>query len=165
MKNLKVLENIYQTNTKLKPFFKSALEDKFFEVLQEIYPKYKIVRQYKDDRYKNPKTGYKFACDFYIEELDLFIEIQGYRTHGSHPMLKNEKSSDKTYKSDCLKRSIAKLNHLNFLEVFDRNIDNFTVENIKNFISSFFKFRTQLWNSNGIFENYSEKTKFFKKIH
>lgn len=165
MKNSEILEKVYQSKLKNKTFFKSALEDKFFEVLKEIYPNYKILRQYKDERYKNPKTNYKFACDLYIEELDLFIEIQGYKTHGSHPMLITEKSSDKTYKSDCLKRSIAKINHLNFLEVFDRNLSNYTKENIKEFISSFFKSRTQLWNSNGIFETYDEKTKFLKRIY
>ena len=36
-----------------------------------------ISRQYKTKEYP-------FCCDFYIKPLNLYIEIQGYWTHGSH---------------------------------------------------------------------------------
>ena len=46
-----------------------------------MYPD--TIRQYKDSRYP-------YNCDFYIPCLDLFIEFQGYWTHGEHPFNPND---------------------------------------------------------------------------
>lgn len=33
----------------------------------------------------NNKTTYPYSCDFYIPEIDYFIEFQGSWVHGKHP--------------------------------------------------------------------------------
>ena len=102
----------------------------------------KVIKEYNKDK------RYPFRCDFYIPEIDLFIELQGYQGHGKHPF--NEQSSEDlklldywkskakqySYKkdknqyekyikiwtiSDPLKRKIAKENNLNWLEFFSLN--------------------------------------------
>lgn len=97
--------------------------------------------QYRDD------DRYPFTCDFYIPSLDLFIEYQGYWTHGGEPYIGTEnqlrivkdwknKSNEvnfkgkfkKSYKiaintwtvSDVQKREIAKENKLNWVEFFNK---------------------------------------------
>lgn len=91
-----------------------------------------ISRQYKTKEYP-------FCCDFYIKPLNLYIEIQGYWTHGSHPYDSNnindlQKLDTWKQKSintmqyetainiwtvkDVLKRQTAKQNNLNYLEIF-----------------------------------------------
>lgn len=56
-------------------FNKSREEEYVAEILSS---KYKILRQYKS-------SVYPFYCDFYIPEINLFIEINGHWTHGKHP--------------------------------------------------------------------------------
>lgn len=90
-----------------------------------------VKRQYKD------KIRYPYNCDFYIPELDYFIELQGYYTHNTHPYNPNSISDQilvERYKEkygpkcqaitiwtikDPEKRECAKHNHLNFKEVWD----------------------------------------------
>lgn len=48
-----------------------------FSYIKEKFPS--VKRQYKDN------IRYPWRCDFYIPELDYFIEIQGYYTHNTHP--------------------------------------------------------------------------------
>ena len=90
-----------------------------------------VKRQYKD------KIRYPYNCDFYIPELDYFIELQGYYTHNTHPYNPNSISDQvlvERYKErygpkcqaitiwtikDPEKRDCAKRNHLNFKEVWD----------------------------------------------
>lgn len=43
-----------------------------------FYSIYNTYTQYKS-------SVYPWHCDFYIKELDLYIEYQGYYTHGNHP--------------------------------------------------------------------------------
>ena len=105
-----------------------------------------IERQYKSELYP-------FHCDFYIPELNLYIEYQGYWTHGwnlnkpygpydpsnlEHQYLvakwqKRLNKGHETYAnaihvwtvSDPLKRQTAKDNNLNWLEfwTFDEFIE------------------------------------------
>lgn len=104
-------------------------------IFKKLLEKYHIVlRQYKS-------TLYPFNCDFYIPSIDLYIEYQGFFTHGNEPYLnlphqkliieswKNKNSNfynnaikNWTY-TDPLKRNIAKINKLNWLEFF--NIEDF----------------------------------------
>lgn len=91
-----------------------------------------IKRQYKSEKYP-------FACDFYVPELDLYIEYQGTWTHGKEPYNEQNKehmqlllkwrekaNTSKFYNNainvwtikDPLKRKIAKENGLNWLEFF-----------------------------------------------
>ena len=113
---------------------KSNQENIIYNLLSS---KYNIVkRQYKSDLYP-------FACDFYIPELDLYIEYNGYWTHGFEPYVGRQEQIEKVksweskntpqYKKaiidwterDVLKRTTAKQNNLNYLEFF--NMDEFNM--------------------------------------
>ena len=109
----------------------SKPEEELYLYIKEKFPD--VKRQYKD------KVRYPYFCDFYIPELDLFLELNGTWTHGKHPYDMNskedntmlniwkEKSKDhpmylsaiKTWTiSDVSKRNKAKENNLNFKEVW-----------------------------------------------
>ena len=104
--------------------------------LQKNYIKEKfpnVKRQYKD------KIRYPYHCDFYIPELDYFIELQGYYTHNTHPYNPNsildqvlverykEKYGPKCQSitiwtiKDVEKRNCAKNNNLNYKEFWNLN--------------------------------------------
>ena len=88
--------------------------------------------EYKDERYP-----YKY--DFYIKEVDLFIEYQGFNTHGVHPYrghcdddelikmidrLDEGRANKVKYvwtKNDVEKRRTAKQNNINFLELWPKD--------------------------------------------
>ena len=114
----------------------SKPEQKIKKLLSE---KFSLVKyQYKFELYP-------FNCDFYIPEKDLYIEYQGFWTHGKEPFVGTEnqlkiienwykKSNETGYKnrlkymysnaiyiwskSDPLKRDIARKNNLNWIEFF-----------------------------------------------
>ena len=116
---------------------KSKEEDKIFMFLTQKFKT--VIRQYRSD-------VYPFACDFYIPEIDLYIEYQGFWTHGKEVYNENnpqhlkiiqewqQKSQEinfkKKYKDlyknaiyiwtkkDPMKRKIAKENKLNWIEFF-----------------------------------------------
>lgn len=103
---------------------KSKMEDISYNLIKEKFPD--VIRQYKTDRYP-------FLCDFYIPNLDLFIECQYHPSHGLHPFNKDDINdillSKKLHNSkfgdyiwtikDPYKRKIAKENKLNYLEFFN----------------------------------------------
>lgn len=130
-------DKCYKTQKKNGTINKSKEEDKTYELLKK---KFNIVeRNYKCDKYP-------FSCDFYIPDLDLFIECQYSMFHNKRPYLgteedlkeieilkqksikrKQQNGNKKTrYDSvidtwinrDPLKRKIAKQNNLNYLEFF-----------------------------------------------
>lgn len=72
-----------ETRKKHNCYNKSIFEDNYYNKLCLMYPNTTIVRQYFD------KERYPFKCDFYIKEKDLFIELNGYWVHNSHPFDKN----------------------------------------------------------------------------
>ena len=122
-------------------FNSSSTEEEFFLYIKSRFPK--VIRQYKD------KNRYPYFCDFYIPELDYFIELQGYYTHGKHPFDPNSNEDlqlieyyKKKYGEDCQpitiwsikdveKRNCAKCNHLNFKEVW-------SLEDGKNFVNDLY---------------------------
>ena len=133
-----VKNKVFNTKRKNGTFSTSSIEEKFYDFLLTIFKEDVIKRNWN----KDPR--YPWHCDFYIESLDLFIEIQGLWTHGDHPFdCTNEKDLNiletwkeksltrKFYRSaikiwsevDVLKRETAKKNHLNFLEVFSNDIE------------------------------------------
>jgi hypothetical protein len=118
---------------------KSKQEDEIYNLLIQKYPD--IIRHYKSELYP-------FICDFYIPELDLYIEYQGYWKHGKEPYIGSneqkeiiklweERSKEINFKgelkeeysdaikrwtiSDPLKRETAKKNNLNWIEFFNMN--------------------------------------------
>jgi len=132
-----ILGKIYDTKKKNNTFHTSKPEDKLYGILLSRYSN--VIRQYCDERYP-------FSCDFYIPEKDLFIEFQGSWVHGKEAFNKNNKNhikkinrwaklseNKKYYKKaidvwtdlDVRKRELAKLNNLNYLELFDLSgVDN-----------------------------------------
>ena len=71
------IEKIMATKRLNKTFNSSKPEEDFYTELLQLFNKFDIKRQYKDDRYP-------FNCDFYIQSLDLFIELNLNWTHGGH---------------------------------------------------------------------------------
>ena len=141
MSSYEMQERRYNTMKRNHTFNSSSTEEELFLYIKSRFPK--VVRQYKD------KNRYPYFCDFYIPELDYFIELQGYYTHGKHPFDPNSNEDlqlieyyKKKYGEDCQpitiwsikdveKRNCAKSNHLNFKEVW-------SVEDGKNFVNDLY---------------------------
>ena len=125
----------YNRNLNLKEhnsFNSSKPEEELFLYIKSKFPT--VKRQYRD------KEKYPWQCDFYIPELNYFIELNGNWTHGKHPYNKNNvddknqlelwkskyKNAHKYYLNaiktwtiyDVNKRETAKRNNLNFKEVW-----------------------------------------------
>ena len=141
MSSYEMQERRYNTMKRNHTFNSSSTEEELFLYIKSKFPK--VVRQYKD------KNRYPYFCDFYIPELDYFIELQGYYTHGKHPFDQNSNEDlqlieyyKKKYGEDCQpitiwsikdveKRDCAKRNNLNFKEVW-------SVEDGKNFVNDLY---------------------------
>lgn len=141
MSSYEMQERRYNTMKRNHTFNSSSIEEEFFLYIKSRFPK--VIRQYKD------KNRYPYFCDFYIPELDYFIELQGYYTHGKHPFDPNSNEDlqlieyyKKKYGEDCQpitiwsikdveKRDCAKRNHLNFKEVW-------SLEDGKNFVNDLY---------------------------
>ena len=141
MSSYEMQERRYNTMKRNHTFNSSSTEEELFLYIKSRFPK--VIRQYKD------KNRYPYFCDFYIPELDYFIELQGYYTHGKHPFDPNSNEDlqlieyyKKKYGEDCQpitiwsikdveKRDCAKRNHLNFKEVW-------SLEDGKNFVNDLY---------------------------
>ena len=141
MSSYEMQERRYNTMKRNHTFNSSSTEEELFLYIKSRFPT--VVRQYKD------KNRYPYFCDFYIPELDYFIELQGYYTHGNHPFDPNSNEDlqlieyyKKKYGEDCQpitiwsikdveKRDCAKRNHLNFKEVW-------SLEDGKNFVNDLY---------------------------
>ena len=137
------MEKQYITKKKNNSFGQSKLEKQISDFFQQHNIKY--IREYVSELYPT-------KCDFYLPDYDIYIEIQGYWSHGSDGFLKTKphpfnynneldmvqfnrwKEKAKTsyhYKcaiktwtiTDVKKRLIAKENNLNYLEVFSVKFD------------------------------------------
>ena len=135
-------EHRYNVMTKNHSFNTSKPEEELYLYIKEKFPS--VKRQYKD------KLRYPYNCDFYIPELDYFIELQGYYTHNTHPYNPNsilDQVLVERYKErygpkcqaitiwtlkDPEKRDCAKRNHLNFKEIWN-------LEEGKKFIDNLFE--------------------------
>ena len=135
-------EHRYNVMTKNHSFNTSKPEGELYLYIKEKFPS--VKRQYKD------KLRYPYNCDFYIPELDYFIELQGYYTHNTHPYNPNsilDQVLVERYKErygpkcqaitiwtlkDPEKRDCAKRNHLNFKEIWN-------LEEGKKFIDNLFE--------------------------
>lgn len=134
-----VVDKIFKKRKINGTIISSSFEEKVYDLLKEKF--INIKRQYKS-------KVYPFHCDFYIPELDLYIEIQGHPSHGKEPYNKNDKKHQEILNlwqrkiielkkdknrvqyedyirvwtiSDPKKRNIAKENNLNYLEFFNIN--------------------------------------------
>lgn len=122
-------QKIYNTKKKNNTFKTSINEEQIYQLLLQKFNK--VERQYKSELYP-------FNCDFYISELNLYIEYQGTWLHGKEPYNANNEEHIKQinlWKSkntnfyntainvwtirDPLKRQTAKDNNLNWIEFFN----------------------------------------------
>ena len=146
------LDKIANTKRKNHSFTTSKPEENLYQEIKSIYPS--VIRQYKESRYP-------YNCDFYIPDLDMFIELQGSWTHGKHPY--NEKSNQdqlilNKWKSRLLdnhgfyltaikvwtisdpkKRETARKNNLNYVELFNKEDINLFLINLQNIKDEKFK--------------------------
>lgn len=127
------------TKRKNNTYSSSKPEELLYKNLIKIFGNENIIRNYKS-------KYYRWKCDFYISNYNVYIELQGSWMHGRHPYNENdindilkakkllEKSEEinqfgkkkKSYLhalhtwtiSDPLKRKTAKENNLNYLEIF-----------------------------------------------
>ena len=128
------LNKILSSKKKNKTTSSSKLENQFENYL--LLNNIPFEKQYTSDLYP-------FACDFYIVDKCIYVEIQGNWTHGKHPFDPNniddinivkcwkEKNTPYYIKAikdwtirDVNKRAIAKANNLRFLEIFTNNFDD-----------------------------------------
>ena len=149
----RILENYYNSPKSEVTPYSSRGEHVIFDILKQHYPD--VVQYYRDKRYSS-NTGYCWECDFYVPSLDLFIEYQGYISHGFHPFDKNdpkdiehlnslyERLNNKNIKEstksilkseincwaykDILKRNTAKKNNLKYVELFEKKVEKITEE-------------------------------------
>ena len=128
-----------EINTKRKnhTFNTSKPEENGYKLLCDKYGIENIKRQYKSELYP-------FACDFYVQSSNLYIEFNFHWTHGSHLYNKNnikdiitkcklniKSKTSKFYKialnvwcnKDVKKFEYAKKNNLNYLAFY--NFDEF----------------------------------------
>ena len=77
--------------------FESKFEKYVKSLLLQLYSN--VKQYYYDDRYANPRNNYHWQCDFYIPDIDLFIECQGFCSHGGHPYNKLDNNDALTLKN------------------------------------------------------------------
>ena len=132
-------EKRYQTMLKNGTLgqFKTNLERKVEKELIDQYGEEHVHYQYYD------KERYPFKCDFYVDSVDLFVEVNGWWHHGPHPYAPNSIDDEdllnylkwyaethpdkKQYKEairiwteyDPLKMKTAKENNLNYLTIYN----------------------------------------------
>ena len=122
------LQKEYITKKKNNTFNVSTPEDELAEYIKQLFPD--MIRQYKS-------VKYPYNCDYYIPCIDMYIEYQGSWTHGQHPFGTDKSDNDvlnmwkekntnyynnaiKTWTvRDVEKRTTAKENNLNYLELFE----------------------------------------------
>ena len=138
-----------ETRRKHNTFNTSKPEEELFLYIKDKFPT--VIRQYNKDK------RYLFDCDFYIPELDYFIELNGFCSHGDHPFnSNNEDDIDKLntwklksknhpmYKNmikvwtikDPEKRECARRNNLNFKEVWSLEEGKEFIDNLYNMMES-----------------------------
>ena len=147
---LKTLENRFKNKIEINNISSSKPKQICFELLKTKFNK--VIRQRKD------KKLYPYFCDFYIKDIDTWIEYNGFMTHGGHPFNPNNiedqnklnklkiKNSNHQHPGnnlfnstiqtwtiyDPLKRQTAKDNNLNYLEFF-------SVDELKIWLSNYDK--------------------------
>ena len=129
------LEKQRRTKKKNHTYTSSKAENMIYNKLVHYFNK--VICQFYD------KERYPYNCDFYIPEIDTFIEYQGYFSHQNHPFdslnkddikLKNDfiekiKNGKLYYQCvintwcdvDIKKRNKAKENNLNYIEFWNIN--------------------------------------------
>lgn len=122
--NTQALEKHYQTMKKNQTFKTSKQED-------ECYNK---LLQYFSVIYRNYKTKeYPFRCDFYIPEIDCYIECNFHWTHGGHWFNEND-SNDIATKNNWSNKSNYFNNAINTWTIRDVEKRKYAKENKLNYV-------------------------------
>lgn len=126
MMSSKVVDKCILSKMKNGTFSSSAPEDRLYAKLVEVFGETGVVRQYKSDLYP-------FYCDFYVKSRDMFIELNGYVSHGGHwfgaspydadildAYLRSDSRflrqvMDVWFERDVKKRETARRNNLNYV--------------------------------------------------
>ena len=145
---------------KRKAYLTRKRNNNFNTSKEEIFILKALQTCFNDVIFQYKSRKYPFACDFYIPELDLYIEYQGHASHGNCPFEKdnpehlkiveqwlqcakeiNFKGKPKTQylsyvrvwtKRDPYKREIARKNNLNWIEFFN-------LQDFENWLNNFKK--------------------------
>jgi hypothetical protein len=123
----------YDTRKANNTWTTSSIEERIADWLESEHVDFE--RQYRSD-------AYPFACDFWLKDYDLYIEIQGTWTHGGRPynsfsiidsnIVQQWRKKQSDYydnaiytwtKLDPKKRKMAKENGVNLLEIFSQDFD------------------------------------------
>ena len=143
MSSNEIQEHRYDIMTKNHSFNTSKEEDEVYEFLSQYID---VTRQF------NISSKYPFNCDFYIEDLDMFIECNFHWTHGGHPFDKNSiadqvkvqrwKSKKTKYYDNAIetwlvrdvkKRDKAKEENLNYFEFWSlKELKEFFIDYFEN---------------------------------
>ena len=129
--NKLIMNKVLETKSKNHTHNTSQVENESEILLKEKF--IDVKRNYKS-------TLYPYMCDFYIPNLDLYIECNYHWTHGDKPYNENDqysidlinlwKSRNTQYYNNAIttftirdvnKRNIAKQNKLNYKEFFNIN--------------------------------------------
>ena len=90
---------------------------------------FNVIHHYRDHRYSR-EDGYKFECDYYLPDYDIFIEFNGSQKHGGKEYTGSEEDKIllKTNKYICVdtfitrdpyKYNIARKNKLKYIVLWD----------------------------------------------
>lgn len=134
-----VRQKVRFTKAQNGTFSTSSSEELLFYKLCELFGYNDVLRQYSSSQYP-------FACDFYIQSRDLYIELNALWTHGHHwfnpydyddyqtLLLWQQKQTDyydnaiRTWTvSDVVKRNTAYINKLNYIVFWDTNLKDFDI--------------------------------------
>lgn len=112
-------EKEYKTKKLNGTFNKSKGEEQCFSILVDIFGKDNVTRQYKEPRYP-------YFCDFYIRSDDLFVEYNGFWSHGDHPfdkentedqenkkLLEEKSNTNQFYRNVLVNWTITDVNKIN----------------------------------------------------
>ena len=132
MQDAVMREKCWKTKKENHTFHTSAPEERLYEMLASMMNQ-KVLRQHNTKQYP-------FACDFYIPERDLYIELNAHWTHGGswfdpqksehQEQLEEWKNGSEYYQNaafvwatmDVRKRECAKKNHLNYIVFWDTDL-------------------------------------------
>ena len=134
--NKEIYQKGIETKRERGTFNSSMCEDILFKSLCDVFGENDVLTQYTSDEYP-------FRCDFYIKSRNMYVELNGLWTHGSHWFDKSNsndfeilndwmsKSENSDYyskavevwsKRDVLKRQCAIDNNLNYIVFWDSTL-------------------------------------------
>ena len=139
--NPEFVQKAWRTKCEKGNFGASKPENRLYELLCDVFGKEDVIRQYIDE------VRYPFYCDFYIQSLNLFIELNAHWVHGGHWFDKDNLEDivqlhdwierfridgssfyfaaiERWTERDLLKRQFALDNHLNYIVFWNNDLSD-----------------------------------------